>query len=91
MKLPLLLVLTLAFTACDQVLYTPDATPIPAPVPAATPVAGRPGVAQAPGGAVTPPGSPAPKPGDWMWQKKKGALDQGGGLNSTPGGSKTKK
>ena len=39
MKLPLLLALALACTACDKVIFSPEATPAPAtPVPA-TPAA----------------------------------------------------
>ena len=51
MKLPLLLALALAGTACDRVLTNADPTPPPAtPTPTL--------VAKA---------SPAPKPGAWMW------------------------
>lgn len=73
MKLPLLFVLALALTACDNVISTPDPTPAPATATPAPAVAGQPGVAGAP------PASPAPKPGDWMYQSKSG-LDRSGAL-----------
>ncbi len=61
----LLLILTLALTACDNVVSTPDATPAPA-----TP---------APAVAAKPPASPTPKPGAWMYESKSG-LDRSGKL-----------
>lgn len=87
MKLPLLLALALALTACDNVVSTPDPTPAPATPPPATPV---PAVAGQPGGAGTAPGSPAPKPGAWMNEAKTG-LDRSGPLGSKQDGPQKKK
>ncbi len=64
MKLPLLLALALPFAACEKAIFSPDATPAPAPsTPKATP----------------PLASPAPKPGAWM-KDSKSALDKSGKL-----------
>ena len=77
MKLPLILVLALAATACDRVLLTADPTPSPATPLPATP---------APRAAA----SPTPKPGAWMWGTPGGApkatpgsaLDKSGALGA---------
>ena len=78
MKLPLLLALALALTACNNVVAPPDPTPAPATPPPATPT---PAVAGKPGAAATPPGSPAPKPGAWMYDSKS-SLDKSGKLGA---------
>ena len=74
MKLPVLLALALSLAACEKAIFSPDATPAPAPPAAATPPPASPTP------KATPPlASPAPKPGAWM-KDSKSALDKSGKL-----------
>lgn len=77
MRLPLLLALALAFTACEKVIVSPEATPVPA---TPTPATAVPTVAGKPGAAAT---SPTPKPGAWMYESKS-SLDLSGKLGEKP-------